>query len=304
MNPLDLPGPEFLGLYAMLAMAAIVAGFLLRRLVEGSGVAGAAVTSSLAAHDAAYLRGGFGAVAEATLATLIHRGAIAADDTSQRLVLASAAGAMASQNRLESGLLASLDREASLPAAVMRDRVAAIAARLVEPLAQRGLALSPEQRRSLGFAFCLPLAAVLLLGLAKIAVGLSRGRPVSILIFFCAVTAIVAFAMFIKTPYATAAGRAALRRARAENEALRETASRRTANLSPDDVAMAVGLFGLEAVADPSMQALRRQLHQKEKGTDGASGCGSGSSCGSSSSSSSSCGSGCGGGGGCGGCGG
>jgi uncharacterized protein (TIGR04222 family) len=302
MNPLDLPGPEFLGLYAILAMAAIVAGFLLRRLVEGFPVPGAAVASSLAAHEVAYLRGGFDAVAEAILATLIRRGAITADDTTDRLVLASSARAMASKNRLEWDFLASLDREASLPAAVMRDRMAAIAARLVDPLAQRGLAFSVEQRRSMGLAFCLPMIALLVLGLAKIAVGLARDRPVSILVVFCVVTAIVAFVMFIRSPFATAAGRAALRRARTENEALRETAARRTANLSPDDVAMAVGLFGLEAVADPSIHALRRQLHQKEKVADGTSNSSSGSSCGSSSSSS--CGSGCGGGGGCGGCGG
>jgi hypothetical protein len=108
--------------------------------------------------------------------------------------------------------------------------------------------------------------------------------------------------MFTTIPFATAAGRASLRRARSENEALRETASRRTANLSPDDVAMAVGLFGLAAVADPSIRALRRQLDAQEKRAGNTSSCGSGSSCGSSSSSS--CGSGCGGGGGCGGCGG
>jgi uncharacterized protein (TIGR04222 family) len=302
MNPLDMRGPEFLGLYAMLAAAAIVAGFLLRRRAEGAGAPDAGASSPLAAHEAAYLRGGFEAVAEATLATLIRRGAIATNDTSNRLVLAAPTGAIVSNNRLESDFLASLDREASLPAAVMRDRVASIAARLVQPLAQRGLAFSPEQRRSLGFVFCLPLVAVLGLGLAKIAVGLSRDRPVSILIFACITTAIVAFMMFTTIPFATAAGRASLRRARSENEALRETASRRTANLSPDDVAMAVGLFGLAAVADPSIRALRRQLDAQEKRAGNTSSCGSGSSCGSSSSSS--CGSGCGGGGGCGGCGG
>ena len=302
MNPLNLPGPDFLGLYALLAVAAVVAGFLLRRIVEGfGGVPGASLSSSLAPHEFAYLRGGFAAVAEATLATLVRRGAITADDTTDRLVLASPPRAMASTNWLEHDFLASLDREASLGAAVMRDRVAAVAARLVESLERQGLAFSEEQRRSIGFAFCLPMVAVLALGVAKIAVGLSRGRPVSILVVFCIVTAFAATAMFGSRPVATAAGRAALRRARVENEALRETASRRTASLSPDDVGMAVGLFGLAAIADPSMQALRRRLHPPPSESGGTSGCGSGSSCGSSGGSS--CGSGCGGGGGCGGCG-
>lgn len=304
MNPLDLPGPDFLLLYALLAAAAVLAGLLLRRVAEGFVVTSAAPWSSLAAHEVAYLRGGLGAVAEATLATLIRRGTITADAANERLVLAPTAGAVASNNRLESDCLASLDRGASLPAAVMRDRVAAVAARLVEPLERQGLAFSEDRRRSLALVFCLPMAAVLALGVAKIGVGLGRGRPVSILVVFCVATAVAVFAMFRRRPVVTAAGRSALRRARAENEALRETASRRTANLSPDDVAMAVGLFGLEAVADSSMSALRRQLHPPAA-AGGTSSCGSGSSC---SSGSSSCGSGsgsgCGGGGGCGGCGG
>ena len=231
------------------------------------------------------------------------------DETGERLVLASPAGGIVPTTSIESEFLATLDSEASLPARIMRDRLEAIAIRLAGPLERQGLAFSEEQRRSLGLMFCLPMLAVLALGVAKIAVGLSRGRPVSILVFFCIATAIVAFAMFQHGPRINAAGRDALRRARAQNEALRETASRRTANLSPDDVAMATALFGLGAVADPSLHALQRQLQPPRREAGSTSGRESGSSCGSGgsscgSSSGSSCGSGCGGGGGCGGCGG
>jgi uncharacterized protein (TIGR04222 family) len=297
MNPLELSGPDFLRLYALLVAAAIVAGFVLRRFAEGFGVTGAPGSVSLTAHDVAYLRGGLDGVAEATLAALIRRGAIAAEAGAGALVLASPAGTAAANNWLESRFLASLDAGASLPAAVMGQRVAAVADRLVEPLERQGLAFTEDQQRSLALAFCLPMVAVLALGVAKITVGLSRGRPVSILIVFCIMTAIAAVAMFGRRPIVTPAGRAALRRVRAHNEALRETASRRTANLSPDDVAMAVGLFGLEAVADPSIHALRRRLHPPQSSGTTTSSCGS-------SGSGSSCGSGCGGGGGCGGCGG
>jgi len=301
MNPLDLTGPDFLSLYAVLAAAAVVIGFVLRRLVEGFGGSDAAISSSLAPCEVAYLRGGFSAVAEATLATLIRRGVITAEDTSKWLVRAAQAQAVASNNWLEHECLTGLDWDPSSPGEAVRDRVSLVGSRLVEPLERRGLAFSAEQRRSIGLAFCLPVIAVLALGIAKIAVGLSRARPVSILVFFCLVTAAGVVMMLRSAPRATPAGREALRRARARNEALRETASRRTANLSPDDVAMAVGLFGLEAVGDPAMLALRRKLHPPQTAT---SSCGSGSSCSSGSSSGSSCGSGCGGGGGCGGCGG
>lgn len=296
MNPLDLPGPDFLGLYVLLVVAAVPAGFLLRRFTEGFGVHDAAISSSLSAPEAAYLRGGFNAVAESTLATLMRRGAITADDTEKRLIVASQAGAVASANWVEHECLASFDRGVSVPATIVRDRMAGLVPRLVGPLERRGLAFSADQRRSLGLACCLPMVAVLALGMAKIAVGLSRGRPVSILVFFCIATAILAVALFARGPIATAAGRVALRRTLAQNVALRETASRRTANLSPDDVAMAVSLFGLGAVADPSLHVLQRQIRPVQSGNGGTSGCGSGSG--------SSCGSGCGGGGGCGGCGG
>jgi uncharacterized protein (TIGR04222 family) len=303
MNPLELRGPEFLLLYVGLAVAAIPAGYLLRRVAEGFGISDAVISSPLSAHDVAYLRGGVGAVAEATLAQLLRRGTIAVDDTGERLVLASPAGGRVSTTPLESEFLASLDAEASLPASVMRDRLEAIATRLAAHLERQGLAFSEAHQQSLGLVFCLPMLAVLALGIAKIGVGLSRGRPVGILVFFCIATAMAAVALSRQRSLVTAAGRAALRRARVQNEALRETASRRPANLSPDDVAMAAALFGLGAVADPSMLALHRQLQPPPRQVSGtSSGCGSGSSCGSSSGSS--CGSGCGGGGGCGGCGG
>ncbi|HMC78803.1 MAG TPA: TIGR04222 domain-containing membrane protein [Vicinamibacterales bacterium] len=294
MNPLDLTGPEFLRLYALLAIAAVVAGVLLERLAEGAVGEAPVVSLPLAALDAAYLRGGFNAVAEATLATLIHRGAITVDDASDQLRVESRASAVPTGHQLEREVLDSFGRGGSLPAAAICDRAAGLAESLAEPLERHGLAFSPGQRRSLGLALCLPLIAVLALGVTKILVGLSRGRPVSILTFLCFATAAGAVAMFLARPIATPAGRAALRRVRDENEALRETSSRRTATLSPDDVAMAVGLFGLGAVADPSLLALRRQLHPPPSTDGGTSGCGSGSSCGS----------GCGGGGGCGGCGG
>ena len=303
MNPLDLPGPEFLLLYVVLAVAAVPAGYLLRRVVEGFGSSNAMISSPLSAHDVAYLRGGAGAVAETTLAQLLRRGTITTDDTWERLVLATPAGGILPTTPLESEFLASLDSGAALPATVMRDRLEAIASRVAGPLERQGLALSAESRHTLGLVVCLPMLAVLALGFAKMLVGISRGRPVSILFFFCIATAIAAVAMSRRGPIVTPAGRAALRRARAQNEALRETASRRTANLSPDDVAMAAALFGLGAVADPSLLALHRQLQPPRREASGtSSGCGSGSGCGSSSGSS--CGSGCGGGGGCGGCGG
>jgi uncharacterized protein (TIGR04222 family) len=303
MNPLDLPGPEFLVLYAQLAVFAVPVGYLLRRLTEGVGFPSAMISSPLSAPDVAYLRGGVGAVAESTLAQLFRRGTIAADDTGERMVLASPAGGIAPRTTLESEFLASLEPGASWAVADMRDGLAALAARVEERLERQGLAFSEGQRQVLGLVFCLPMLAVTALGVAKIVVGLSRGRPVMILFVLCIVTTLAAHVMSRHRPLATAAGRAALRRARAQNEALRETASRRTANLSPDDVALAAALFGLGAVADPSLLALHRQLQPPRRETSGtSSGCGSGSSCGSSSGSS--CGSGCGGGGGCGGCGG
>ena len=42
MNPLDLTGPEFLLLYVQLAVVAVPAGYLLRRVIEGFDVSNAA----------------------------------------------------------------------------------------------------------------------------------------------------------------------------------------------------------------------------------------------------------------------
>ena len=149
-------------------------------------------------------------------------------------------------------------------------------------------------------AVAAPLAvmvAVIAIGVIKIGVGMTRDRPVGLLVTMCVLDAVLALALFGRPAHRTRGGDAVLRRLRRAADPLRTSARTRSAHLASDDVARAVALFGVAELssADPQLRALAAMMQPAGGGGgDGGSSCG-GSSCGGSS---------CGGGGGCGGCGG
>jgi uncharacterized protein (TIGR04222 family) len=142
----------------------------------------------------------------------------------------------------------------------------------------------------------LPLVLVLLVplfGVVKIFVGISRDRPVTILVVLCIFSVIVAFGGFGRSVYRSRRGDRALGQLKEANAALQFQAGRRIENLAGDDLVLALGLFGMAILAGGPMAGLQTAL----KPPVNSSGCGGG--CGSSG-----CGGGGCGGGGCGGCGG
>ena len=139
----------------------------------------------------------------------------------------------------------------------------------------------------------------LLVGLLKIFIGLSRQRPVAILVGLCATAFVIALAAFLRRPLRSRFGDAVLRQLRVGYKGSWGRGGR-LATLSAAEFAMVLGLFGLPVLAGTEMDPLRRALlagsfvstgSGAEGGGCGGSGCGGGG------------GGGCGG-GGCGGCGG
>jgi hypothetical protein len=129
---------------------------------------------------------------------------------------------------------------------------------------------------------------VWLLGAAKLVVGLSRGKPVGILIVGLVVLAVVWF-MFQKLPRRTRAGDRVLKEIQNKyhNQRGTEFGSEKTAPIS--ELVLAAGLFGMTAVDHPEVAKLHAAI-QSVPASSGGEGCGGGG-----------CGGGC---GGCGGCGG
>src|SRR5262245_19608295 len=163
-----------------------------------------------------------------------------------------------------------------------------IAQEIRDYLIQRGLIASPWPTTATVIAGTV-MASPLLLGVPKICVGLSRGKPVALLVIACLVTFIAALLFLGAKTRLTTRGRAmlqSLQDSHASSASLKGTTS---AILSPAELAMAIGLFGASMLALGPLADVHAMLPRKSGGGGCASGGGG-------------CGAGCGGGGG--GCGG
>ncbi|MFY1832007.1 TIGR04222 domain-containing membrane protein [Myxococcus fulvus] len=293
MDPLNLPGPDFLALYVLLAMSALALGFFLRWLLRTPGGSPDVLPQRLDPYEIAMLSGPK-AVVHTALARLLHQKALVMDGTHltttgkrsdfashfERLVYA----AVHESKKSNAELIASIE-----PALE----------RLKSPLQQRGWLVDEGQATRARWLPMLPMLGVLLLGLAKINVGLEREKPVSLLVFLCLVTAGSLFFLTGRV-WTSRRGAALLRALRWNQQPLKmSTMSADTSQaMNSQDLGVAVALFGLGAVAMSDFELMRRHIDPSGSSFSGSS---SSSSCSSSSCSSSDGG---GGGGGCGGCGG
>ncbi len=157
-------------------------------------------------------------------------------------------------------------------------------------LAWAGLAPNDAQRTRWHRELALCFGALFLLGLTKIMVGLSRDRPIGILVVLVFVTVLIALVLSRHPPLSTRTGKAALDAERGAN--------RRAARAPLDDeLPFAFALGGGALLAGTPYAALAR--HRTESGSSGGgtTGCGTTGGDGGSGSGGDS-----GGGGGCGGC--
>jgi uncharacterized protein (TIGR04222 family) len=172
-------------------------------------------------------------------------------------------------------------------------------AAMQKELVARGWVLSPERMR---LARWMPLSVSLLVagvGILKLIIGLMRDRPVGYLAEGIVVTALLAVFFFGRRPWRTTAGDEVVKALRKRHGAMKSNRAWAARSEALAGLPLAVGLFGLSALAATPYEAFRRRLQPPA----GASGCGGG--CGSTSCSGGDGGDGCGGGcGGCGGCGG
>ena len=93
------------------------------------------------------------------------------------------------------------------------------------------------------------MVMVLLFGVIKIFIGLSRGRPISFLFILCLLTAFIAFRLYKSPPFRTQLGDRTLESLQNLNAALQTTAKAQPQLLATGDVAMAMALFGMGEVA-------------------------------------------------------
>jgi uncharacterized protein (TIGR04222 family) len=293
---LDLRGPEFLVAYALLFGVALGIAHAVPPLAtpRGDGEAARSWASRAAAEDLAFLARGAVGIAESALATLVASGRAAYDEALKGF-------SRAGQRTAHDGSLAVQAAFRALPGrgdVATLGHVLAAVEPVVESVERRlvgaRLAVSRGTAARIAWASSALLWIVAALGATKVWIGVERERPVVILVVAVAGTVVLAARAVAKRRQTTAAGDALLRELRGEHDPLL-AACERPKRLEPEQVGLAVALFGAAAVTElavwfPGM----REVGWLGRGdpSSGGSGCGS-SGCG---------GGGCGG-GGCGGCG-
>lgn len=291
MNPLDLPGPQFLLFYtAVSAVLLLLASRLTARAEPGD-------VPQLGFDDPyllAYLRGGKDEALRLATISLVDRGLIEVEGGTLR-TKASAARARVGR-AIEKALLACFEQPAGATSVFLDDDLAAACAGYELTLVKLGLLPDPsiKDARKRRFAF----VGLVLLGLAavKILVALSRGR--TNVLFLVIGAAIATYAAFKLThPFRTARGDVLVADLRTMLASLKERSRQIQPGGASGEAALLAAVFGIAALPAAGFPYVKK-LFPKARSNSGGSSCGSGcgSACGSS------CGGGCG--GGCGGCGG
>jgi uncharacterized protein (TIGR04222 family) len=289
--PLDLPGPDFLVFYTVLALVTLGLLYVARAAGE-SGPPPRIDTGD--PYFIAYLRGGKAEALRVATIALIDRGLLVADEATR--TVRAPAQLTRPQHPLERALVRHFEQSHLATTVFGNDELAAACADYERRLVALGL-LPDAARRSARRRF-LGTALVVLVGMsvAKIGVAFARGR--SNVLFLVVLTIIAGIlAVRVATPRLTSRGRALLTDLRQLFARLRARASSLNRGGASADVVLLAAVFGLAALPRETFgYASVLYPRATTSGSSGTSSCGS--------SGGSSCGGGGGGGGGCGGCGG
>ena len=298
MNIFDLPGPQFLGVYATLLVAGISVALVIRNRLRGPAVDANMKSLDLQPVEVALLAEGDEHAVRTALAGLAHRELIAVEPATQSIkaigLIPKDAGN--AELRLHSMLGTSAHTFSNLISLTE-----SLFAQPKQHLQSLGLLLQSDDRWKLSIAQGTVFAVVLAIGVYKIGLGVQRGRPVGFLLLLCLLTLTLLLLFVSRSPRRTRLGDRALKMLRAGNMGLRQTVVVKPARVAPSDFALAVALYGPAVLTVGPMIALRDALRPRPAASDNSSSSYGGSSC-SSDSGGGGCGGGCGG-GGCGGCG-
>ncbi len=298
MNPLNLTGPQFMVFYFVLAALVLPAGFALRWWLRTPATDVGAEASELSPYEVTYLAGAEAGTFDAAIARMVQRDVLTASATKRTLTRST--GPLPKQPAaVEQAIHEAIgDAESGVEVATVREQIAPAMKPLKRQLQELGLIVSDGDA---WLARLLPLLLFLcvpLLGVFKIGVGISRGRPVVFLMFACVATVVIGLAVLGRKVQRSRRGDHLLARLKSENAALIVSAARDSSQLTSGDLLLAVGLFGVSILTEGPLSHLVLTLRPPPQASSSGGSCGS--SCGGSGSS---CGGGCGG-GGCGGCGG
>src|SRR5262245_19346846 len=214
MNIFDLPGPQFLGVYATLLVAGIGAVVMIRSRLRGPAVEANMKSLDLQPVEVALLADGEEHAVRTALAGLAHRELIVIEPATRSIKATGNAPADAgsAELRLHSMLGTSADTFTNLI-----PRAASLLSQPKRRLQSSGLLLESADRWKLRLAQASVLGVVLAIGIYKMGIGLQRGRPVMFLLVLCLLTLFVLFLFVGRSPRRTRLGDRALNLLRAGN---------------------------------------------------------------------------------------
>jgi uncharacterized protein (TIGR04222 family) len=261
-------GSDFLLFYSALLAGATAAAWWLPAQIRESGRRG----DSQDLESVALLAGGRERLAESLLADLYVRGALAMADKG-RLTVA--------QPRIDASPAARtlLASSAPITLADAKRLVAIHAERAAVRLRRSGLMLRAEDYARLRWLSVAPFGMLLMIGAYRQRAGSAMGEPTEFLIILMILTVVLAVIRFASSDPRTASGIAAVRQ-------MREANGRFARAPRPEEVGMAVALFGTGVLVGTPWEPVHA-LKQKDGdsgggdgGSDGGSGCGGCGGCG------------------------
>ncbi|MBL0029345.1 MAG: TIGR04222 domain-containing membrane protein [Rhodanobacteraceae bacterium] len=288
LNPLDWSGPKFLLLFMVLMIISLSFALAQRRQV---GVARASSVSGLDPSAVALLAGGESRVVERVVGELLARNAAQFDARSAHLQIKHVPDGL---DATADAITRELQRDGNL--GTLATRSAGAMAPLRRGLEQRGLMWDRDAAAAFARRSAVAPLLVLGLGVAKIAIGIARDRPVALLVVLCVLLAIATLVLWFKRPGQTQAGRDAL-------AALRQQHARAVRAPRDHEWPIALALVGSSVLAGTAYAAFHDYRQPASTSSSSDSSSSSSSDSGSSDSGSSDSGGGDSG-GGCGGCGG
>lgn len=308
LSPLELRGPEFLLFYVMVGIPAILVALGLRWYLQQPARGTVLSFDELHAYETAYLAGGASRAINAAITNLVQQGYLEpASNQSRSLTIVKDCLDCTHPLERAIGQAVQVDGEISAVRLSVVDATRAIR----EQLQKLGLLVTDAQADRAKWLPSLVVLSVLLLGLSKIAVGLSRGRPVGILVVLCLMVGAIAIFWTGTRPHRSRYGNQVLEKLQQRYSNLRANVAANYSAEKAAELTLAVALFDVVILANTPLTNLQRLLVppvSRGSGCSTSSGCSSGgcstsSGCGGSSgcSGGSGCGSSCG--GGCGGCG-
>jgi uncharacterized protein (TIGR04222 family) len=292
MNPFELYGPEFLVFYAVYGL--IVLGLLHAFRHSGEREAVGKVNLSDPTFIA-YLRGGKNEALRVTTVFLIDRGLLKVEG--DHLETRNAEDVARTGNEMEKAILHRLCERSAARSLFTDDLCQRAADGLRVPLERLGLLPTEADSTARNGRLLLALAALWIVALIKIVVGLKRDRPVGFLVILAFGLSLAAWKLH--DPRRTQRGEALLGDLRRLFGHLKARAALLRPSTNAPEAAILAAVFGLAALPDAGWLHVR-SLYPKVTKARSSSGSSCGAGCGSA------CGSSCGGGGcggGCGGCG-